>query len=485
MPRARRKASAVFHLTAEYWPFARTGGLGQAVAGLTSFQAGTGLPTTVVVPLYRAVHQLQPSLEPYGEPLTVAVGPDREEVRVMRLKSGKGRPRVLFIDHPASFDRAGIYGEGGADYADNARRLALFCLASLELVARESKPGLVVHAHDWHASLTPVYLRVTHRGRAELDRLPCVLTVHNGGFQGHFGQGDMPALGLPPELWALNQMEWYGRLNYLKGGLLYADMVTTVSPTHAREICTEVGGFGLHSTFQALGDRLVGIRNGIEKGEWDPAADSEITLRYSADDLSGKARCKAALQRTWNLPQSARTPLFGMSARLVAQKGLDLILGDASLTDADAQFVFLGEGEHRFQTALGALAAAHPDRIGANFRFTDRLEHRLLAGSDFLLMPSLYEPCGLTQMRAQNYGALPVARRVGGLADTIEDGVTGFLFDGYAPGDFDAAVHRATDAYANPDAMRKSISTAMRRDFSWQEPCRQYLDVYRRALERR
>jgi starch synthase len=481
----KRQPTGVFHLTSEYWPFARTGGLGQAVAGLAAFQAGTGLPTTVVVPLYRAVHQLQPTLESYGEPLTVKVGPATEEVRVRRLKSGKGKARVLFIDHPASFDREGIYGEAGADYADNARRFALFCLAALELVARESEAGLVVHAHDWHAALTPVYLRLTHAGRRQLDRCPCVLTTHNAGFQGHFGRDTMAAIGLPGELWALDRMEWYGRLNYLKGGLLYADMVTTVSPTHARELCTEVGGFGLHASFQALGERLVGIRNGIEQTEWDPAADSEITLRYSADDLAGKARCKAALQRTWNLPQRARTPLFGMSARLVAQKGLDLILGDASLTDADAQFVFLGEGEERYQSALGALASSHPERIGANFRFTDRLEHRLLAGSDFLLMPSLYEPCGLTQMRAQNYGSLPVARRVGGLADTIEDGVTGFLFDGYAPGDFDAAVHRATDAYARPEEMQEHIGTAMRRDFSWEAPCRQYLDVYRRALERR
>lgn len=477
--------AGVVHLTAEYWPYARTGGLGQAVQGLASHQARSGLPTTVIVPFYRVVRELGLPLEPLCEPLTVEIGGEREAVAAWRLPAGKREPRLVFLDHPRSFDRAGIYGEGGADYADNARRFAVFSLAALELVTSEAVEHAVLHAHDWHAALAPIYLRTTHSGRPALGRLACVLTVHNAGFQGHFGRDTLGHLGLPDYLWSLEHMEWYGRLNLLKGALLFADMATTVSPTHAVELRTEVGGFGLHDTFQRLQDRFVGIRNGIDGREWNPERDPQITTRYSAEDLSGKARCKAALQRTWGLPQRSRVPLFGMSARLVWQKGLELILGDESLAAAEAQFVFLGEGEERYQAALAAFAAAHPDRIAVSFNFTDRVEHRLLAGADFLLMPSLYEPCGLTQMRAQYYGALPVARRVGGLADTITDGVTGFLFDGYAPGDFDAAVRRALEAFARPAALTEQVRAAMRQDFSWEQPAAQYLAVYRRALAAR
>ncbi|MFI5280475.1 MAG: glycogen synthase, partial [Gemmatimonadales bacterium] len=342
-----------------------------------------------------------------------------------------------------------------------------------------------VHAHDWHAALVPVFLRTVLAGQAEFDRLRCVLTVHNGGFHGLFDQGTLGVLGLPPWLWSLDWMEWYGRLDFLKGGLKYADMCTTVSPTHAAELCTETGGFGLHTIFRGLGDRLVGIRNGIDEMVWDPSTDTEITARYGPDDMGGKTRCKTSLQRHWGLAQRAGTPLFGMSARLVAQKGFDLIFGCKSLVEADAQFVFLGDGDPKYISALSALAATHPQRIAANFAFTDRKEHRLLAGADFLLMPSLYEPCGLTQMRAQRYGALPLARHVGGLADTIVDGETGILFNGYAPEDLDVALHRALDLFRDRGAFRAHARAAMTQDFTWAGPAAQYSEVYRRARERK
>jgi starch synthase len=309
--------------------------------------------------------------------------------------------------------------------------------------------------------------------------------VHKGGFQGHFTAGDLPRIGLPVSLYTAEWMEWYGRLNYLKGGLRFSDMVTTVSQGHADELRTEVGGFGLHDVFLGLGDRLVGIRNGIDTVHWDPQHDKEITARFGPDDLSGKSKCKSALQRAWNLPQRARVPLFGMSARMVSQKGLDIILGSESLETAEAQFVFLGSGEPRYEELLRAIAARLPQRIGVNTAFTDRLEHRLLAGADFLLMPSLYEPCGLTQMRAQRYGALPVARRVGGLADTITDGVTGFLFDEYSSAAFDRSVRRAMGVFGDHHLHVEHLRAAMRRDFSWSEPAARYAEVYARALAAR
>ena len=310
--------------------------------------------------------------------------------------------------------------------------------------------------------------------------LSVVMSVHNAGFQGHFPPDTLAGLGLAAELYNPGVFEWYGRMNMLKAGLAFSDLAVTVSPTHARELCTQEGVFGLHDTFIGMGDRLNGILNGIDPTLWNPETDSEITDHFSREDLSGKRRCKAALQRAYGLPVEPHTPLFGMSARMVAQKGLDLVLGADLLGTSNAQFIFLGAGEHRYHEALGNLAAAAPDRMAVEFMFTDHLEHRLLAGADALLMPSLYEPCGLTQMRAQRYGAVPVARRVGGLSDSISDGVTGFLFEAAEPDALLAAVRRALAAYRDPARWSRIQRAAMNRDFSWAAAARPYADLYRR-----
>ena len=474
----------VLHLTAELWPYARTGGLGQAVAGLAEYQAANGTESHVVLPLYREARARAGQLERFCDPFEVESGGRLEEVRCWRRVSDRF-PHTLFLEHNPSFDRAGIYGEGGSDYADNPNRFALFASAAIEIARRIGNGNLILHAHDWHAALVPVFLRRVYRDEPELQRLPSVLTVHNGGFQGVFPYRVLHEIGLPEEMWSPDFMEWYGRLNYLKGGLRYADMVTTVSPTHAFELLTDVGGFGLQHSFRALGDRLVGIRNGIDVREWDPAHDPDIAAKFSAADLAGKARCKAALQESWGLPRRAEIPVFGMSARLVAQKGLDQIVASRSLRNLDAQFLFLGAGEAQFENALRDLAAQYPARIAINTAFTDTLEHELLAGADFLMMPSLYEPCGLTQMRAQLYGALPVARRVGGLADTIDDGVTGILYDAYSPEAFDRAVQRAVTLYQDRAWFTELARGAMRKDFSWRQPAEAYAAVYRRAIAAR
>jgi starch synthase len=327
-----------------------------------------------------------------------------------------------------------------------------------------------------------VYLRTTLAAEPFFQRLAVVLSVHNAGFQGHFPPETVTELGLPPELYNVGVFEWYGRMNALKGALAFSDVAVTVSPTHAQELRTPEGGFGLHDTFTAMGDRLIGILNGIDPVLWNPETDPEIEGNFSGDDLAGKRRCKTALQRAYGLTLQGHTPLFGMSARMVAQKGLDLIIGADLLSTSDAQFIFLGSGEHRYHEALGDLAAAAPDRVAVEFAFTDHVEHRLLAGADALLMPSQYEPCGLTQMRAQHYGAVPVARRVGGLTDSIIDGVTGFLFDEYSPAGLEQAIRRAVASYADRTAWRKLVRAAMARPFGWDRSAEQYLALYRRAL---
>jgi starch synthase len=311
-----------------------------------------------------------------------------------------------------------------------------------------------------------------------------VLSVHNAGFQGHYPPTVLPDLGVPWELYDWRVLEWYGRVNLLKGGMAMADAVTTVSRTHAAELRTPTGGFGLHEAFRALGERFTGIVNGIDQQVWNPADDPYIAARYDADDVAGKRDCRRALQRAYGLPERDDVPIFAMAARLVWQKGLDLVLADTGLFDADAQFVFLGSGEARYENALRGIAARAPERVRIDTAFNDPAEHRLMAGADICLMPCQYEPCGLTQMRAQRYGTLPLVRAVGGLADTVDDGSTGFVFERYDASAFVACVIRALRTFRDRPVWRRMMREAMTRDFGWERSEERYLAVYRQVMRR-
>ncbi len=479
---SRERARTIVHLTAEYSPFARTGGLAEAVAGLATHQASSGSDVAVFVPLYRTIREHVPDLAALGRPLTVDLGFHSEEVRFFREVHPPPGPKVVFVDIPSAFARSGLYGESGRDYPDNARRFALFSRAVLDAIPRLIAGPVLIHAHDWHASLALMYMRTYESLRVQYVDTPAVLSVHNAGYQGHFPASMLNECGIPPEVYDFRHLEWYDRINFLKGGLTFADMVVTVSPTHAQELRTAGGGFGLHQVFQWLGPRFTGITNGIDQSVWDPSTDEQITGRYTADDPANKARCKAALQRTFGLPQRRRIPLLGLAARMITQKGLDLILNSHRVWTLDAQFVFLGSGEERYEQALLELARSRPRHIGVQLDFTDRLEHRLMAGADIFLMPSQYEPCGLTQMRAQRYGTLPIGRRVGGIGDTIEDDVTGFLFDEFSPSGFDHGIARALVRFADRAAWSQRMREAMRRDFSWDGAAEHYAQVYQQAV---
>lgn len=473
------------HLCAEYWPFARTGGLAEAVRGIATYQAAATRPTLVVMPLFASVQARFPDIEPLGEVRSVRVGPREEQGRLHHMPVDDGDVRVFFVEHDGYFGRPGIYGQHGADYPDNHRRFAFFSRFVLEMLPELVTGPLVLHAHDWHTALAILYLRTELADSRLAREAATVLTVHNAGYQGHFGHDVLTELGLPESLYDWRILEWYDRVNVLKGGLVFSDMVTTVSPSHARELTTPDGGFGLHGAFEDLGDRLVGIVNGIDQEVWDPALDPAITAAYDRDHLSGKRACKRWLQEAVGLPPESGRPLFGMAARLVEQKGFDLILGSGLLPRLPAQWVFIGEGEPRYQAGLAALAREAPDRVVVRFEFTETREHRLIAGADALLMPSQYEPCGLTQMRAQRYGTLPVVRRVGGLADTVQDEVTGFMFDKYGTEALDGALERTVQRYGDPPAWRRMVREAMTRDFSWPRRVEEYDHVYQRALVER
>ncbi len=478
---------SVVHLAAELAPFARTGGLGEAVANLALYQIRGGIRTSVIMPMYRQVHDVVKDFVPASDPFTVVVGPRQEYARLfesaaLRARQSEGKPRVYFIDNKKYFDREGIYGDKYGDYGDNARRWSFFALAALNALPLVAEAPVLLHAHDWHTALAPVYLRAFDSGRPFYRKTWSALTVHNAGYQGHFPTDTMADIGLPWEFYNHHIMEWHGRVNLLKGGIACADVVTTVSPTHAHELRTAAGGFGLHEHFIAMRDRFTGVLNGIDNNDWDPSSDPYIAANYSIHALGNKRKCKAALQNIFGLPQRSSTPIVGMSARMVAQKGLDLILGSPAFLSLDAQFIFLGQGEKRYVDILRELAAHAPGRIGVQTDFTVEQEHRLLAGADMIVMPSQYEPCGLTQMRAQRYGTLPVARKVGGLADTIDDNTTGFLFDGYTQADFIDACARAIDHYRHPQVWTAMVREAMSRDFGWDKSEARYRDLYRRAI---
>ena len=473
----------VVHLAPELSPYARTGGLGEAVASLAKHQAASGIPVTVIMPLYAPVRE-RTEVRPLGPSFTVTVGPRTETARLFEPAEPHrpGHPRVVFIESDVYFDRPALYGDEQGDYPDNALRYALFAravLVSLPKLLPEAPS--ILHAHDWQTSLASIYLKTEFIAHPYYEGIRAVLSVHNAGYQGHFPESTLAEIGLPSSLYNHRQLEWWGRVNLLKGGLVFSDLVMTVSPTHAHELRTEKGGFGLDGVFVALRDRLVGIVNGIDQDVWDPARDTIIPRRYTPDNLAGKKRCRLALQRATGLSRW-QTPIFALTARLVAQKGLDLIVGDPGYFAFDAQYVFLGHGEARYEAMLTELAERAPSRIAVKLDFTDEFEHLLLAGADMCLMPSQYEPCGLTQMRAQRYGTIPVARRVGGLADTIEDGVTGFLFDDYTPTDFMHCAMRAVDQYRDTEAWEEMMREAMARDFGWERSASRYLSVYRRIL---
>lgn len=479
------KRRSVLIIGSEALPFAKTGGLADVLGALPAALARLGWDVTLVLPKYRAVagDLLGPS--PVDR-FALTVGGYAAEVGFFEAPLDDGA-RALLVDVPALYDRSELYGVGNTDYPDNPRRFAVLVRAALEFAARRAKPPSVVHAHDWQAGLAPVYLRTLYARHPLLGGTPSLFTIHNLAYQGLFQPDWLPRLDLPWELLSVDRLEFWGKISFLKGGINDAQMITTVSQKYAEEIQTPEFGFGFDGIIRRRARDLVGILNGIDTRQWDPAHDRWLPAPYSPENLSGKRLDKAELLTRYRLPTddaSLTRPAIGMISRMVDQKGLDLIAAIArDIPALDATWVVLGAGETRYQDLWRELAARYPDRIGVRIGFDEELAHLIEAGADLFLMPSRFEPCGLNQMYSLRYGTVPVVRAVGGLADTIRDNKTGFVFQEYSPNALWGALQRALKAFGNQQKWRALQAAGMKQDYSWDRSAREYVRIYERVIK--
>jgi starch synthase len=477
----------VLMVGSEAAPWSKTGGLADVIAALPPALEALGCDLTLVVPKYRGTDTTGADVRPHR--LRHGAATRSIAWHVLPLSANR---RVVFVEAPEWFERPGIYGEGGVDYADNATRFDLLAVAALEFAALNNPASWqIVHAHDWQASLVLLRLAIEPRWGA-LARAGRVLTIHNLAYQGVFARDTVPMLGLPWDAFRLERGEFWGQFSFLKSGITSADLVTTVSPTYAVETQSAAQGQGLDGVLRGLGSRYVGILNGIDTNAWDPANDPYLPARFSLDDLTGKPDCKRTLLAAVGLPQgddALERPLIGMVSRLVAQKGLDLIhRAQETLASFDANYVFVGTGEPKYEAMLRAWAAAHPARVAARIGFDERLAHLVEAGADMFLMPSQFEPCGLNQMYSLRYGTVPIVTAVGGLHDTIQPytaralHANGFKFAEQTPEMLARIVQRAIRLYHNPVAWMALMRNGMMADHSWSASATEYGKVYRRAL---
>ncbi len=464
----------------EATPFAKTGGLADVAGALPKALARLGHEVAVILPRYRGMPR-------HPVPIRSLTIPMGSTLRFPEVVDGGKADRVqyFFINDPQYFDRDQLYQTSAGDYPDNAARFALFSRAVIELIKRLVRPD-ILHCHDWQTALVPTLMRSLYREDPALEGLPVVFTVHNLGYQGLFPRSCLAELGLPESLFRTEALEFWGQVNFLKGGLLFSDAITTVSKTYAEEIQTEEYGYGLDGVIQSRSASLTGILNGVDYADWDPLLDRYIRSNYDPDSLEKKLICKRDLLESFGLPAGdLGRPLVGVVSRLTRQKGFDLV-ADLSerLARLDLQIVALGTGEPAYEEMFRQMARLYPNKIGVRIAYDNALAHKIEAGADIFLMPSRYEPCGLNQIYSLKYGTIPVVRATGGLEDTIEPfdpGTgqgTGFKFREYSGQALLDCLAAALNVYRDPRAWRKLQLNAMSRDFSWQRSAEQYVRLY-------
>lgn len=478
----------ILFASSEVAPFAKTGGLADVSGSLPAALASLGHQVVVVMPLYRSVKEGDYDIKQNDKFLTIPFKGQHLKAGIYSTKMSGDIP-IYFIQREEFFDRSGLYGTPDGDYFDNPERFIVFSRSVLELSQLIGFQPDILHCHDWQTSLVPVYLKSQSKTALHLKKIRSVFTVHNLAYQGIFPKEVMSFSELPLELFSVRGLEYYGKMNFMKGGIVFSDMITTVSAKYAQEIQTPEYGYGMDGVLRDRKTDLFGILNGVDYASWNPKTDPHIASTYDAKDISGKKNCKDELRKAYGLKGPDEFPVIGMISRLADQKGFD-ILAEAmdQLLKLDLCLVILGTGDAKYEKQFVALAKKHPGRLGVKIAFDNVLAHKIEAGSDMFLMPSKYEPCGLNQMYSLKYGSIPIVRATGGLDDTIKEfnpetgKGTGFKFNAYSSNELVKAVKRATYLYKNKLLWKKIVKNAMKENFSWQKSAYKYEEVYKKAL---
>jgi starch synthase len=493
------QTSNIVFLGSEMVPYCKTGGLADVIGALPVELARLGNNVTVIVPFYRKVLE-------WSEKTGIEIHPVEDSTLSFFLPGYTGQAylrehihesgmRVLFIDYPPAYDREELYTEGGTDYEDNATRFGIFAKAGLEACKKLGIKPDILHAHDWQAACTVIFLKTHYRNDEFFAGTKSVLTIHNLGYQGRFPADKFPALDLPWTLFSVEGLEYFGQVNVLKGGIQFADRITTVSPTYSQEIQTPEFGAGLDGVLRTKADKLSGILNGVDYSAWDPSIDKMIPKNFSPDSLGGKWACRKALRNEVGLPEG-KGPLIGMISRLAEQKGFELLLEALDrIVKLDCQIVILGTGDPRYHQQLTDASAKYPKNVYVKLGFSNELAHKIEAGSDIFLMPSRYEPCGLNQMYSLRYGTVPIVSSTGGLKDTVDNvsparlqsgKATGFVMKDFSSNSLFNTVKKAAKMFRDePSAWQKLMVSGMKKDFSWLSQAKIYMKLYDSLIKER
>jgi len=457
----------ILFASSEVVPFAKTGGLADVAGALPLALEELGEEVKIVLPRYKGITDSKFNIKRFKEDISYSV-------------IGKNI-RVFFIEKEEYFGRDGLYQDKAGDYKDNLERFSYYSKRTLELLKEINLKPDIIHVHDWQACLIPVYLRTLYAQDSFYQDIKTLLTVHNIGYQGLFPKEEFPKLGLDESLFSINGLEYYGKINILKGGLEFCDIINTVSPTYAQEIRTKEFGFGLEGVLEKRRDRLFGILNGLDYDIWNPQKDKFIAKGFSLDNPEGKYKNKEELQNICHFLLEPDIPLLGIVSRLAEQKGFDILAqGIDSICQMRLQLVVLGTGDLKYHQILGSMVKKYPKVISLHLKFDDALAHKIYAGSDIFLMPSKYEPCGLGQLISFRYGTIPLVFKTGGLADTVSRD-NGFVFQHYAKEDLIKTLQKALTTFSNKDKWPGLIRNAMKCNFSWEESAKKYLQLYAKA----
>ena len=469
----------VLYVASEAVPYSKTGGLADVVGSLPKFIRQLGHEAVVVIPKYRGVKSRKTLLPS----LTIALGHSLKFCSIHETEPVND-VRFFLVDYPEFYDREELYRHAGKDYPDNAERFALLSLAALEFAKRAPLPPQIIHCNDWQTALIPVYLKTLYRNDPFFEKTKTLLTIHNLAYQGVFPRSTMPRLGLPLDLYNTEQLEFYGNINLLKAGIIFADKLSTVSEKYSEEIRTVEFGCGLEGVLRKRAADLTGILNGVDYAEWSPEQDPWLVSNYSAEDLRGKQQCKVDLLNQFGIQDSQDRPLIGIISRMADQKGFDLLHAVAgTMVQEGFSMVVLGTGEERYTRFFLSLQEQYPAYVGAKISYDEWLAHKIEGGSDLFLMPSRFEPCGLNQIYSLRYGTVPVVRATGGLDDTIQDYAqspngTGFKFERYSPEELLTTARRAMEVYRTPARWKELVKNGMKRDFSWHRSAQLYAKLY-------